>query len=244
VKPITLRPYLALLALAALSPAPARGDMVNFSYAWSFGDTFLSAFGQGPISLNSSISPDGSAFTVDHGSGTATLTLAAPGTSSAATGDTPLSIPVGTLSVAASDKPAGNFSYSAAFNLTLRVTDTASGQFGDLTLAGAINGNVSPKGSDASAAGYALPGGQTVLLGGHTYTAGFITDPTDPISPGAAPVVFKVGLFIDAAGVPVVIPGDGGPKSQNAPEPSTLALGACALALCGLRLTRASRSAR
>ena len=237
-KPATPRGALALLVLVALTPAGARGDMVTFDYSWSFGETYLSAFGQGPITLSSSRSPDGSTFTVDHASGTASLALASPGSSATTPGDNPVAIPVGSFTATASGKPAGEFAFNAGMNLTLRITD-ASGEAGDLTLVASINGDLSSKNSQLTGNGWTTWGAQTLFLGGHTYTAGFGADATQGVIPDGEPVPFKVEVYIDA-GIDIIpidpIPVEGSPAST--PEPSALLLGASAAALCGLRALR------
>jgi hypothetical protein len=228
VKPHTLRLSLALVALAELAPGRARCDMLNLSYSWSFGDTYLSAGGQGPITLSSSLAPDGSSLTVDHGSGTAVLTLAPAGTASVAPiNNSPVILPDGTLATTSSGNPPGNFDFTAAINLKLNVADQTSGQSINLTLTGSINGSVSPAGTTLSANVDSLwldPGIQV----GNWYVGAVSQIGDVSTVPGGAPVPLSVGLYVSSTppsgGDPV--PVTDSPRPQQLPEPSALLLGA------------------
>ena len=226
-----------LTIVFALAPGTARADLVGFSYSWNIAGGDLNAFGPGPLSLNQTVSPDGSSVNVNYGGGNTTLTVAGPGTGSTTPGGvdfssaTPAVISLATLTTPALTGLVGNFTFSAGNIFTLHLTDTASGQSGDLNISGSVNGNVSPSGTSVglSAFGDFL---QSVTLGGHVYTVDALNTLPDS-TPGDDPVSFVAQVYIDRPDPTLLPPLNDGGGAIHAPEPSSLFLAGFALSLLG-----------
>ena len=239
-------PMLVFCAIA-LSPSAIRADVVGFSYSWSVAAGDLGAGGVGPITLSQIAAADGSSVTINYGGGTATLAVAPSGSASTTPGGTdfasatPAIIPVGTLMTFASTGPVGSFWFSAGNQFTLHLTDTASGQSGDMTLFGSVNGTVAPTGSNlvASVFGNSF---QTLQLGTHTYSVDTLAD-----LPGSDPGSLFTQVFIDRPDPSLLTPEGGVDFGSNvpAPEPSSLLLAGTALSfLGGLSLRKRRNRAR
>ena len=235
-----LRRYACVLFVSlALAPCVARADPVGFSYSWNIAAADLYAGGAGPISLSQTTSLDVTSVTVNYGSGNTTLTVAPAGTGSTTPGGAdfssanPAVIPLGTLTTPAFPGPVGgNFAFTANNTITLHLTDTASGQSGDLTLSGSVYGKVSP---DGTTLGVSASGGfrQSVTLGGHSYSVDAL-DSLPDTGPGNDPMSYVAQVYIDRPApdfYPPLNAGAGGVASV--PEPSSLLLTGCALSLWG-----------
>lgn len=235
-KSFTFRSLLVLGALLALTPTQALGDPMEVSYSWSYGKFYNYAFGQGDISLSTKLSSDGTAYTVDHGNGSATFTLSPAGTTGVSTA-TPVLIPIGTLSSAILPGQAGTFGYSADFALNLQVT-APTGETGTLALGGSIIGDVTPTGSQIYLSGGSVAS-EGLTLGDTTFTVAFTPTTTAMIAVGSDPVLYQAELFVNGKVETVdPVPSDGNPEASQTPEPSSLLLGSCALVLCGARALR------
>ena len=217
--------------------------MVGFSYSWSVASGDLTAGGAGPITLSQIAAADGSSVTVNYGVGTATLAVAPGGSASTTPGGadflsaTPAIILAATLTTSASTVPVGSFGFTAGNQFTLHLTDTASGQSGDLTLFGSVNGTVAPEGTSINASLYGN-NFQSLQLGTHTYSA---YSSADSLSSDSGSLFAQVYIdrpdpsWLTAAGNGFV----------HAPEPSSLLLAGTALSfLGGLSLRKRRRRAR
>jgi hypothetical protein len=246
---ICLRAAALLVGLFLLAPA-AQGEAVSFSYSVTIaaGDN-LGAWGAGPISLSQSTAADGSSFSINYGSGAATITGVA-GSGNAIPGGadywsaTPTAIPVATFTTATLAATPGNFSFSAYPGVTLHLTDAASGASGDLTLVGAINGSNAPDGTSIGGSLAPLPWlFPSLTLGDHVYsvdvTTSFITLPP----PGGGPVTLFAQVYVDRpdpAWINSQVP-QSGPGINPAPEPSSLLLAGAALSFLTLAGFRRGR---
>jgi hypothetical protein len=113
----------------------------------------------------------------------------------------------------------------AAYALTLRLTDDASGESGTLTFNGVFNGTLSSTSADISTT--FLDGAtQELTLGGHQYAVTI-----DAYSPPGPPGINNAGSI--GARVEVTPAEDPPPPPNDAPEPSTVLLSCVGLSLLG-----------
>jgi hypothetical protein len=134
----------ALLAVASVFAAPARADLVGWSYSWSPASPSVAATtGSGSLSLSS----EG--------------TLAALGNSDV------VATNVKSVSSALASSP-DTFA-NAGYTLSMTLTDTASSQSTTLDFTGLLNGTVSSGSAHVTNAFTGLTT-QTVTLGGNQYT--------------------------------------------------------------------------
>src|SRR4051812_14950580 len=171
----TARVPFLFVTLLALGQGSARAEPVAFSYSWSLGGGMLYAGGAGPIHLSSSLSPDGTTLTTDFGSGTATARVAPGGTALAVPGGedywhpNTTAIPAALLSTTGlAAGSTGTFYFETSLELSLRLTDTASGESADLPVSsGWFGGVATPNGLlEGGAVLYAYG---VAFLGGHMY---------------------------------------------------------------------------
>src|SRR5262245_38070307 len=135
-----MRPF-AVLFVAVLLPAVARADMVSWSYDWG-SSTIAVPAGTGGISL---ATPTGNAI------GTSDIVAANLTTFSSA--------PAGSADTFA----------NSAYNLSVKLTDAASGQSGLLSFGGMFTGSLTPTSANITNA-YDSPTAKSIQLGGNTYT--------------------------------------------------------------------------
>jgi hypothetical protein len=199
---------LLLVAAGLVCAGTARADVIAFSYDWS-------------------ISPGAVIAGTGEATGSVAFALAADGSSSATLGGGSVSVPGATIS---STSTAGGTvppdHYSSPFSLTLRLTDTASGNFKDLTFSGNLAGDMTATSSTVKATFASLT--QSASLGGHAYSATIdpgVVNIQDPTSKDLAKITALVSVSD-----PVVDPP---PPTHNTPEPSTLLLAGLAIPLLG-----------
>jgi hypothetical protein len=206
--------------LLMLGGSRVRAEMVDFSYAWSTTPGAVLTGGTGNVSL--ALTPDGSS-SVEVGS------------------PTPTFIPAATVTTSSSaTQPADVF--NAPFGLTLHLTDTASGQAGDLTFNGTVSGELTGTTSTLNNT-FSEPVTQTLTFGDLVYTVTIDPVTTSLPAPGeAAGVLFDAMVTAQRNGEPPPPPPPGG-GAVGAPEPSSLVLGGSALLLLGLARRRLRRRA-
>jgi hypothetical protein len=222
-KPLSIRLFVLIGALAGLAQGRARADQIDFSYHWTVQPASVITGGTGSVQF--SVAPDP---TTPQG-----ITL----------GNTlPTLIPAATvLTASGATNPPDTFS-TKPFSLSLTLTDTASGQSNasnPLVFAGTINGSLTQNTSSLTSTFASGSVTQTVTLGGHQYTV--TIDPSmvslpDPTSGSA--VIDALVTAVNATGGGTT----GGGGTSNAPEPSGLVL--AATAVLGLAARRFRRSLR
>jgi hypothetical protein len=208
-----------LLALASVA-APARADMIDFSYSWSMGGSSVYSAGTGSVAFSLK---DGGAAGYQPGPGPTRLEGATTTTTSSAGGDV------------APD------SYSAPFALTLHLTDKASGQSGDITF-GAMLGGTMTADSSALTVAFDKPPVRQLRLGGRLYSV--TIDPSlvhvpapGSSDPGSIDALVRVTPRAAASSQPP-------PAVTHAPEPASLLTGAFGAGLGALAWLRRRRAAR
>jgi hypothetical protein len=217
--------YAIATSLVLATVGGARADMITqWTYSW---DT-------NPLS----VAANGGAMT--GGINLTALPLAAGATM---TGDS--NIPAVNLSTF-SAAPTGMFDTfnKAPYALLFRLTDTTSGQSGNLTFNGQFDGTLSTTSAQIGNT-FLSPGTQTLVLGQHTYTVAL----NSYVAPGlpSATVFGSIGAHVSIDGVtspppPPPTPSGGGTGVgvSDAPEPSTLLLAGLTLP-AGLVWWRARR---
>jgi hypothetical protein len=208
--------WTASVALVLLAGADARAAFVNWSYNWSrlpADVVSADAFGTSRLSLT------------DEPLGHATNSSDIVATN------------IRTFSNAARANP-NNF-LDAAYALTLRLTDDASGETATLTFGGVFNGTLSATSANISTT-FTTPTAQSAVLGGNTYTV-----TVGDYSPPGPPGISNAGSI--GATVEVVPADDTGGGPNDVPEPSTLLLSTFGLGALGMaswrRWTQRRRSA-
>jgi hypothetical protein len=190
-----------LFVCALAWPAAARADPM-WSYSWSPQSSTIDATtGPGSIHLASE-----------------SLVQASGGTNVLAT------------SLTTSASGPSTFS-SAAYSLTMTLTDAASGKSGTLTFSGAFDGTLSPTSAKISNTFTGLQT-QQLILGSNQYTV--TIGPYLPPGPPGATLPGGIGASVSVANL-----GNGGVDGGKAPEPSSLLLaGLGGAALMALRFRR------
>lgn len=114
----------------------------------------------------------------------------------------------------------------AAYSLTLRLTDDASGETGTASFLGVFNGTLSSSSADIKTQ-FSGPTTQTLLLGSNIYTVTL-----GEFSPPGPPGINNAGSI--SASVEVAERPSDPPPPNDVPEPSTVALSILGLSLFGM----------
>jgi hypothetical protein len=207
---------LAALALASLA-CPARAEMINFAYSWGMDPS--SVFGAG--------------------TGSVAFSLKGAGTAGYAPGPAPTRVEGATITTTSSAGGAvAPDSYAASFSLNLHLTDTASGQSGDVAFGATLSGTLTADGSALSVA-FDKPPTRQLRLGGRLYSVSI--DPSlvhvpapGSSDPGSIDALVRVTPRASASVEPQV---------QQAPEPAGLVTGAVGAGLSALAWLRRRRRA-
>jgi hypothetical protein len=173
----------------------ARGDLVPWTYSWSANPGVSDGAGAG---INFSTT-SGSASGSWHLSGGIVMQPFTPDSSSHVLNNAP-------------------------YNMTLHITDSASGVSGDFGFTGTLSGDIS---AGTVTNTFNAPVSQSQTLGKNVYavTAGFYSPPGSP----ASGVLGGLGADVLVTGPQGTTP----PPVTDAPEPSGLVLGSAALLLLG-----------
>jgi hypothetical protein len=211
----------ACLAALALAPDAARAEMIDFSYSWSMGPSSVYAAGTGSV-----------AFSLKDG-----------GTTGYQAGPNPTRLEGATISTTSSAGGAvAADSYSTDFALTLHLTDTASGQSGDVTFGATLGGTLTFDSSALSVA-FDKPPVRQLRLGGRLYSVtidpALVHVPAPGSSdPGSIDALVRVAPRASASnGPPPAL------TPQEAPEPASLLTGAVGAGLGALAWLRRRRRA-
>jgi hypothetical protein len=195
----------------------AKADIVTWTYDWTESPTVLAADhgGTGGVDLTRELP--------GHGSGTQSITATQIRTFSSAP-DT-----------------AVDHLTNQQYNLSLHLTDDASGQTGSLSFSGLLSGLISFDAAHLTNV-FNAPTSQVLTLGGHKYTItlnSFVA-PGNPnaIDPGSLGALVEVG---SPTPPPTGGGSGGGPPPSNAPEPSSLVLAGLGISSLGLGLLRKLR---
>lgn len=186
----------AASALFLLAASPVRADLLpSFSYSWDQSPTTIAADGNGTGSISISV-----------GSGTATA---------------PSSIVAANLSVITSAlAPTLDTYTNKAYQLTLTLTDTASGQTGTFVFNGVLNGSANTTSSNFTNS-YVSATTVTDHIGAYNYTVQILPPVLPPIANGTT----QGGISAQVTASPYSSP------LQNTPEPGTLLLAGLGLPL-------------
>ncbi|HXG08152.1 MAG TPA: PEP-CTERM sorting domain-containing protein [Gemmataceae bacterium] len=198
--------FTASLASLLLAWTDARAAFVHWSYNWSRVPADVvsaDAFGTSRISLT------------DEPLGRATNSSDIVATNIRTSSTAPRATP-------------NNF-LDAAYTLTLRLTDDASGETGTLSFSGVFNGTLSSSSADISTT-ITSPLTQSLTLGGNEYIVTM-----DAYSPPGPPGINNAGSLSAHVEVrPAQDSGGGEPPPPNdTPEPSTVVLSGLGLSLFG-----------
>lgn len=204
-----------MLLVTLLGANRASAEMVNYSYHWStsIGGVVV---GTNPATGGSGLSTGSVAFA-----------LYADDTDSALLGGGPSVIPAAILTTTSSASAQSPDSFASPFSLSLRLTDTASGAFGDLTFMGTINGTLTAATSTLTA-DFSSPLTQQLTLGGFAYSVTIDPSTAGIPAPGSTPAL--LGAQVQVA--PETLP------TSQVPEPSSLLLAGLALPLSALACAR------
>lgn len=216
----TLR-RLALLSFAVLGAGRASAEMVDYSYQWSTSS--------GGIVVGTNATTGNGLST-----GSVAFALFADGTASAESGGGPSVIPAASVSTTGSASDAAPDVFASPFDLTLRLTDAASGEFGDLTFTGTVNGSLTATASSLTAD---LDGPLTraLTLGAFVYEV--TIDPASVSVPAPVSPPALLGAFVRVSELRPDVP------VTQTPEPAGLLLAGVGLSLTALSAAR-SRLAR
>lgn len=203
----TIRLLPLLTAVVLFGAGQVKAEMVGFSYQWTV--------------LPTSVFPGGT--------GSVTLAATPDGTASAELGSsTPTFIPGATVTTTSSATDVVDV-FDTPFSMSVKLTDTASGLFGDLSFSGTISGTLSATSSTLTAT-FDDPFTKTLTLGDKVYTVTIDPSLVSLPAPGATSPA-----SIDAR----VTVANGGVDPAPTPEPSSLILGATAvLGFAARRLLR------
>ncbi len=229
-KHLFARLLIMLTALVVLGDGRARADMISFSYQWT---TLPQTVLQGEAGST----------------GTVAISAAQAGTGSATLGDSGGTfIPAATvLTSSSASNPADSFATNFSMKLNLTdTTDPAHHLSGVLNFTGTLSGNLTATTSGLSGT-FNTPT-QMLTLGTHVYTVA-IDALFKPQPPGSSALV-KIYADVSVAnassstgtggtGSGGVEPSGGNGSPSSTPEPSSLLLGATALA--GFALRRLAR---
>lgn len=211
----TIRLLPLLTAVVLLGAGQARAEMVSFSYQWSVQPSVIPA-----------------------GTGVATFAAVDPVTTSAElNSSTPTYVAGATATTTSSATAESPDVFNSPFSMTVTLTDSASGLFGDLTFDGTLSGKLTASGlplDDPLRATFADPFTKKLTLGDHTYSV--TIDPTlvSLPAPGATSQSL-IGALVMVSSKVDDPPDDDTP--HKTPEPTSLLLGVTAI--MGLAVRRA-----
>jgi hypothetical protein len=200
------RTLAAASALFWLAASPVRADLMpSFSYSWDQTPATLAADSGGTGSISLSV-----------GSGTATA---------------PSTIVAANLSVISSAlAPTMDTYTNKAYQLTLTLTDAASGKAGNFVFNGVLNGTANTTSSNFTNEYVGLTK-ITDHIGAYNYTVQILAPVVPPITGG----ITEGGISAQVTVAPA-----SGPVTQSTPEPSSLILAGLGLPLlAGRRRLRA-----
>ena len=183
--------FAASLGLLVIAGVQARADFVGYDYSWSPSTLVVAADSGGTGGVSMTFQAQA------HADGPSDVVATNLRTFSSAPRQSPDTISNG------------------AYALTMNLTDSASGQSGQLTFTGVLSGTFSTTSSNVTNQ-FTGETTQTIVLGGHTYTVTI-----GPYAPPGPPSASNAGTI--SAHVQVDDSGSGGGGNNN-PEPSTLVL--------------------
>jgi hypothetical protein len=221
-KSVSVRLLPVFAAVVLFGQGQARADLVAYSYHWDIQPSAAIASGTGGVQIVLPL--DGS-------------------TSSAVGVANPLQAATISTFSAATD-PADNF--NVPFALKLHLTDTASGKAGDLNFAGSLSGQLTMN-TSAVTSTFSNPT-QTIDLGAHQYAVTLSPAVLTLPAPGASPAaqikaIVTAGDLAVAPARGLAVFATGGLSVAQAPEPSSLVLGAVAASsLLGYGVRRRRRA--
>jgi hypothetical protein len=208
--------------------------MVTFSYSWQFAgpDQFYLVNNESYPIASGVVSADSQSYTVDHGQGTAFLTLPVDGSGSAALGGAAAVMPFGHFGATGVLGGQGEelAYFVAQLPVQLTLTDLPSGQSAVLDGLAEFQGSVGD--NVTSFAAIATFPTSTTQLGGRSYTVSPVDFDWVPF-PGPNGGPLTLGLEVSVSG-----PAE---EPQRTPEPSALALALGGLTLLGIRRCRRGR---
>lgn len=187
------------LGLLLLASAPAQASFVGWDYAWNPGSLVVAADGGGTGGISMTLQAQA------HADGTSDIIATNLRTFSSAPRTTPDTVAKGT------------------YNLSLTLTDTASGQSGTVTFSGFFNGTFSTTSANVNNT-FTGDITQTLTLGGHKFQVGI-----GPYAPPGPPSAANAGTI----SAHVAVDEDGGNNGGDTPEPSTLVLSCLGLSVLG-----------
>jgi hypothetical protein len=190
---------------------PSASDLVEWSYSWS------SNYASNSIPADSP--------------GTGGVSLTREQTRDATGSTSVVATNLRTFSTASTSNP-DQLNTNGTYQLTITITDTASGEFGTLTFTGKLTGTFSQGGTDITNS-FTGDTTQSITLGGNTYTV-TMTSYTSP-GPSTQESAGSIGAFVTVtAGADI--------QKEDAPEPSTLLLSGVGLILVGAGWRRRRRA--
>jgi hypothetical protein len=157
-----------------------------------------------------------------YSSGTGTITVTVPPTTTGVVGtNTPL-LSVETSSTAT--QPPGD-AYNNTFHLDIKITD-ASNQTGDINFTGTLAGSLTGSPSGPTVLASLTSANPSVTFDGHTYTVSI--PPVTLVANGPAQNINGIFTVSDATGPP------NGGNSQGTPEPASLVLSSLGFSFVGV----------
>jgi hypothetical protein len=206
----------ASVAALLLAHADARAAFVQWSYNWSRVPSDVisaDAVGTSRISLT------------DEPLGRATNSSDIVATNIRVFSDAPRATP-------------NNF-LAAAYALTLRLTDDASGESGALTFSGVFNGTASASSADIQTS-FTSPTTAELVLGGNRYVVSL--DAYSPPGPPGINNAGSIGASVEV--IPAEEPPPPPPPPNHMPEPSTVLLSCIGLSALGMASWRKWKAGR
>ena len=187
------------LALLLLAGSPAWAGFVGWDYAWTPSSLVVAADSGGTGGISMTLQAQA------HADGTSDIIATNLRTFSSAPRTIPDSVAQGN------------------YNLTLSLTDTASGQQGSVSFTGYFKGTFSTTSSEVQNT-FTGPTSQTLTLGGHKFTV--TIGPYAPPGPPSAANAGTISAHVD-------VDQDTGNNGGDTPEPSTLVLSCLGVSFLG-----------